>query len=210
MIQHSEASERNKRPILCILTDVLAASRRVLEIGSGTGQHAVYFAAALPHLTWQPSERAEMLGDLRARVAAEGPPNCAEPLELDVGARLWPATVMHGRCDVVFSANTLHILAWSSVERLFDGIGQVLADGGRFCVYGPFRYNGSFTTPSNERFDRALRARDPLSGIRDFEAVNELARQQCLELQADRSMPANNQLLIWNRQAPGMENSNRN
>lgn len=191
----SPACERNRAPILAVLREELSRCRSVLEIGSGTGQHAVYFAAALPQLRWQPTELAEYLPPLRARIAAEAPDNCAAPLALDVQTDAWPVATT----DAVFSANTLHIMAWSAVADLFAGAGRVLGTGGCLCIYGPFRYGGRFTSPSNAAFHRSLRARDPASGIRDFEAVDALAAAQGLVLRADYSMPANNQLLVWSR-----------
>jgi SAM-dependent methyltransferase len=191
----SEACERNKGPILEVLVRELAASRAVLEIGSGTGQHAVHFAHHLPHLDWQPSERAAELGPLAERIALEGPPNLAAAIELDVRAQPWPVA---GR-DAVFSANTLHIMAWEAVEDFFRGVGRVLAAGGVLCVYGPFRYRGAYTSDSNAEFDRFLRRRDPASGMRDFEALERLAGARGLELAADHAMPANNRTLVWRR-----------
>lgn len=193
----SEAAERNKAPILAILSQALARSRRVLEIGSGTGQHAVHFAAHLPHLTWQPTDRAEYLDDLRARIAPEGTPNLQDPLELDVRVLPWQVEPV----DAIFTANTLHIMSWSAVEDLFRGVGAALVAPAVLCIYGPFRYNGKYTSESNAEFDRYLQARDPHSGIRDFVDVNTLSGQQGLHLLADHSMPANNQLLIWHKPA---------
>ncbi len=191
----SPACERNKAAIVAILRDALVDCRHVLEIGSGTGQHAVYFAATLEQLHWQPSDLADYLAPLRARIAAEGPVNCAAPVALDVQSAAWPVA----RTDAVFSANTLHIMSWNAVQDLFAGIGRVLMPRGQLCIYGPFRYAGSFTSPSNAAFDLSLRHRDPASGIRDFEAVVDLAAEQGLELVADHAMPANNQLLVWSR-----------
>lgn len=191
----SAASERNKVPILAVLRDALAGQREVLEVGSGTGQHAVYFAAALPALRWQPTELPENLAGLAARVAAEGTPNCLPPLVLDVRSDNWPG----GRPDAVFTANTLHIMSWSAVQDFLIGAGRVLGPTGLLCIYGPFRYGGRFTTPSNAAFDKSLRDRDPESGIRDVEALAELAAAERLVLTADHAMPANNQLLIWSR-----------
>jgi cyclopropane fatty-acyl-phospholipid synthase-like methyltransferase len=193
----SDAAERNKAPILAILSQAFARSRRVLEIGSGTGQHAVHFAAHLPHLTWQPTDRSEYLEDLRARIAQEGTPNLRPPLDLDVRNLPWQIEPV----DAVFTANTLHIMSWSAVEDLLHGVGAVLAAPAVLCVYGPFRYNGKYTSASNEEFDRYLQGRDPQSGIRDFAAVNTLSSRQGLHLLADHSMPANNQLLIWHKPA---------
>ena len=193
----SEACERNKDPILRILTGVLARCRGVLEIGSGTGQHAVHFATHLPHLRWQPSDRPEYLPGLRERIAHDGPPNLLPPLELDARNLPWPVS----RFDAVFTANTLHIMEWAAVEDLFRGVGAVLDTPGVFCVYGPFRYGGHYTSASNAEFDKYLQARDPLSGIRDFEDVNNLAGEQGLYLLEDHAMPANNQLLVWHKRS---------
>ena len=196
MLPFSEACERNKDPILAILREALAGCADVLEIGSGTGQHAVHFARHLPWLEWQPTDRGEYLGSLAARVRLEGPPNLRQPLELDVLADgPWPA----GEADAVFSANTLHIMSWDAVEAAFRGIGALLRPGGVLAIYGPFRYGGEFTSASNAEFDAFLRARDPDSGIRDAEAVDGLARRNGLVLSDDHAMPANNQLRIWRR-----------
>jgi len=197
MLAFSEACERNKQPILDRLVDELARSSRVLEVGSGTGQHAVHFARNMRHLEWQPSDRADYLYDLAARIAEEGTPNLLAPLELDVLGQ-WPKLAT----DAVYSANTLHIMSWPEVEAFFSGVGQVLAVGGVLVVYGPFRYAGRFTSDSNAAFDRSLRERDPASGIRDIEAVRGLAEAQGFALTADHAMPANNQLVVWVRGRP--------
>jgi SAM-dependent methyltransferase len=193
MLPYSEACDRNKAPILALLREAFADRRRVVEIGAGTGQHAVHFARHLPHLTWQPTDRAEHLVGLEARIAAEGPSNLAAPLELDVLRDPWPAVT----ADAVFSANTLHIMSWPAVEAMFAGLRRVLAADGVIAIYGPFKYGGGYTAASNATFDAMLRERDPESGVRDFEAVNALAAAVGLELQADHAMPANNQLLVW-------------
>jgi SAM-dependent methyltransferase len=195
MLPFSEACERNKGPILAVLRSVFAGCKRVLEIGSGTGQHAVHFARHLPHLEWQPTDRPEFLPGLAARVAAEGTPNLRQPVALEVGEVEWPRLV----ADAVFSANTLHIMSWAEVEAFVWGVGRLLPERGYLAVYGPFRYRGSFTTESNAAFDRALRARDPASGVRDAEAVDALAAAQRLVPVADHAMPANNQLRVWTR-----------
>jgi SAM-dependent methyltransferase len=193
MLPFSDACERNKDPILAVLLEAFADCSRVVEIGAGTGQHAVHFAHHLPQLEWQPTDRAEWLEGLAARVAAEGPPNLIAPVELDVLREPWPPL----RGDAVFSANTLHIMSWPAVEALFAGLRRMLEPGGVLAVYGPFKYRGAFTTRSNADFDAMLRERDPASGVRDFEAVNALAEAAGLTLQADYPMPANNQLLVW-------------
>ncbi len=195
MLPVSEACERNKGPILAVLAGELAAHHSVLEIGSGTGQHAVHFATHLPHLSWQPSEVPAQLPPLIERIRLEAPSNVRTPIALDVRADPWPL----GELDAVFSANSLHIMPWSAVREFFRGTGQLLRAGGVLCVYGPVRYRGEFTSASNAQFDRWLQQRDPQSGIRDFEALNALALEQGLTLRADHTMPANNQILVWRR-----------
>jgi len=192
---YSEASERNGGPILGILRVAFADATRVLEIGSGTGQHAVAFARALPHLVWQASDVAENVPGVRAWREAYPSPNLPEPLTLDVNVDPWPTAAF----DAVYSSNTSHIMSWPEVERMFARIDAALAGGGRLCLYGPFNYGGRFTAPSNERFDASLRARDPRMGLRDVETVDALARRYGFALTADHDMPANNRLLHWTR-----------
>ncbi|MBS0578953.1 MAG: DUF938 domain-containing protein [Proteobacteria bacterium] len=191
----SDACERNKEPILGVLRTAFASCRGVLEVGSGTGQHAVHFAAHLPQLTWQPSEVPPLEGGLLGRVRASGLPNLRAPLPLDVRDEPWPVAGV----DAGFSANTLHIMSWAAVGDFFRGFGALLPPAGILCVYGPFRYGGRHTSPSNEAFDAWLRARDPDSAVRDFEAVTQLALAQGLHLVADHAMPANNRTLVWQR-----------
>ena len=193
----SEACERNKEPIRKILAQALVHTRKVLEIGSGTGQHAVHFAAHFPRLVWQPSDTGEYLTGLRERIRHEGPANLLAPLELDVRALPWKVDTV----DALFTANTLHIMSWLTVRDLFRATGPALTTPAVLCIYGPFRYNGEYTSPSNAEFDRFLQARDPESGIRNFEDVNSLASEQGFTLMADHAMPANNQLLIWQKSA---------
>jgi SAM-dependent methyltransferase len=191
----SEACERNRDPILEVLRGAFAGATRVLEIGSGTGQHAVFFAAALPHLVWQPSDRPEHLAGIAAWRDETSLSNLRAPLALDVDAADWPLP----ECDALFSANTLHIMSWLSVEHFFRGAERVLLPGGVLAVYGPFSYGGQHTAESNARFDAFLRARDPLSGVRDFDAVCALAQRHGLALDDDHALPANNRMLIWRR-----------
>lgn len=197
----SEACERNRGPMLEVLREAFAGATQVLEIGSGTGQHAVHFAAALQHLQWQPSDRPEYLAGIAAWREEAGLPNLREPLALDVDAARWPVET----CDALFSANTLHIMGWPSVENFFRGAGRVLQPGGVLAVYGPFSYGGRHTAPSNAQFDAFLRARDPQSGIRDFEAVNALAAVQGFAFVADHALPANNRVLLWRRTVGGCQ-----
>jgi hypothetical protein len=180
----SEACERNRAPILAVLRRVFQDRKKVLEVGSGTGQHAAYFAPELPHLVWQASDVAENLPGIRQWVS--DPP----PIELDMD-RPWPPI----DADAVFSANTCHIMSWPQVERLFGGIGRLGPEA--VALYGPFNYDGRHTSESNARFDAMLRGRDPASGIRDFEAIVALARRNGLALREDNAMPANNRLLVF-------------
>jgi cyclopropane fatty-acyl-phospholipid synthase-like methyltransferase len=191
----AESCEQNRGPILAVLRDVFADRRRVLEVGSGTGQHAVYFAAELPHLVWQTADVPQHHAGIRLWLAEAALPNVLPPIALDVKETGW----RRGRYDAVFSANTLHIMSWADVEEFFAGVGEVLEAGGVLAVYGPFNYNGAYTSESNARFDAWLKARDPASGIRDFERVDALACAQGLVLQQDIAMPANNRTLVWRK-----------
>lgn len=181
----SEAGERNREPILAVLKKALSRSKSVLEIGSGTGQHAAYFSPELPHLVWQASDRAENLADIRQWVA--------DPVELDVD-KPFPKV----DADAIFTANTCHIMSWPQVERMFAGIGG-MASVKTLCLYGPFNYGGKHTSDSNARFDAMLRGRDPASGIRDAEAISALAGKSGFRLAEDHAMPANNRLLVFRR-----------
>ena len=178
MLPVSDACERNKEPILAVLRVCLAGRTQVLEIGSGTGQHAVHFARHLSHLDWHPTEQLIYLPDLAARVRVEGRANLRPPTVLDVRQAVWPARSV----DAVFTANTLHIMSWAAVGALYRGVAEVLVAGGVLCIYGPFRYDGKYTSDSNREFDAMLRERDPLSGIRDIEALGELAASYGLSL----------------------------
>jgi cyclopropane fatty-acyl-phospholipid synthase-like methyltransferase len=191
----SEACEQNKQPILAVLQQHFVDVHTVLEIGSGTGQHAVFFASQLPHLQWLTSEVAELHSGIRAWLDQARLPNVSQPLELDVNQPDWPVE----RVDAIFSANTVHIIDWPSVQNMFAGIGRVLQTQGVFCLYGPFNYQGGYTSDSNARFDMWLKQRDPRSGIRDFEALNTLAQQHGMTLRTDHAMPANNRTLIWEK-----------
>jgi SAM-dependent methyltransferase len=230
----SPACERNRDPILAVLREQFADRHRVLEIGSGTGQHAAYFAAAMPWLTWQCSDVARNLPAIRAWLDEASLPNTPAPIELDVMHGSWPTREF----DAVFSANTLHIMGWGEVEAFFAAVDRVLgqttkeagrgerfvaenqkppssapchvehaapsptkAEGtaGLLIAYGPFNYRGAYTSDSNREFDVRLKTRDPRSGIRDFEAVDLLARAIGLQLREDIAMPANNRCLVWQR-----------
>jgi cyclopropane fatty-acyl-phospholipid synthase-like methyltransferase len=191
----SQACENNKKPILEILQRVFADRRKVLEIGSGTGQHAVFFAANLPHLHWQTSDLPENHPGIREWLREAQLSNVAEPIVIDADQQPWPVDPV----DAVFTANTFHIMSWPQVERCFQGIAQVLQPDSKLAVYGPFNYGGEFTNDSNRNFDKWLKQRGAHQGIRDFEAVNALAEGIGLRLLEDNAMPANNRLLAWGK-----------
>jgi cyclopropane fatty-acyl-phospholipid synthase-like methyltransferase len=193
----SEACEENKAPIRDVLANYLGGRRSVLEIGSGTGQHAVAFAAAFPSVTWQASDIRQNLPGIRRWIEEAGLANLPGPIELDVTGT-WPKT----RFDAVFSANTAHIMSDAEVEAMLRGIPRVLARDGLFALYGPFNYEGGFTSESNARFHQWLKARDPASGIKDVETLDELARAGGLELVRDHEMPVNNRTLVWRKPRP--------
>jgi len=191
----SQACENNQAPILAVLRAAFADRRHVLEVGSGTGQHGVYFAPRLPHLIWQTSDLAGSHAGIRAWHATHPAHNLRAPLLLDLESSGWP----DGGFDAVFSANTAHIVAWPLVEQLFTLAGAHLPAGGALALYGPFNYGGRFTSDSNRSFDEWLRQRDPRSGIRHFEDIVALARAHGLALEMDHAMPANNRLLVFRR-----------
>lgn len=194
----SQPSENNKQVILQILRRHLSEGDSVLEIGGGTGQHAVYFAEQFPALHWQSSDIPSNVDCLSLRIDAAQLPNLPSAIQLDVNQAHWE----HPACNVIFSANSLHIMSADSVENFFAGTGRVLEEEGLLLIYGPFKYGGEFTTESNARFDLWLKDRDPCSGVRDFEWVNQLAESAGLEHMEDNPMPANNQLLVWRRTKP--------
>jgi SAM-dependent methyltransferase len=189
----SQSSENNKDYILNVLKEAFQDTNSVLEIGSGTGQHAVHFARNLPHLNWQPSDIEINLPGIGLWLYEAELPNIKEPVLLDVNKLPWEVAKFEG----LFTANTLHIIAKAEIENFFQGIAQVLKDRGTLCIYGPFNYDGKYTSPSNERFDGWLYRQNPKSAIRDFEWVNSLAENVGLVLTQDHEMPANNRLLEW-------------
>ncbi len=200
--QHSPSAERNREPILAVLREVLPASGRVLEIASGTGQHAICFARALPGLDWQPSD---LDADARASIAAwtahEGLANVRAPLALDVHQPDW-GTVLPDAfepLDAVVCINMIHISPWSASEALFAGAGRRLVEGGVLYLYGPYKRSGAHTAPSNEAFDQQLRSRDPSWGVRDMEAVVALGVSAGLVCGEPVAMPANNFSLVFRK-----------
>ena len=189
----AESSEQNKDVILEVLTQVFEEPGQVLEIGSGTGQHAVYFSEKLPHLHWQPSDVADNLPGIRMWLEESDCDNLADCTEIDLQKHEFPQQAY----DYVFTANTVHIVSWPLVQAMFAGVGQALKPGGRFVIYGPFNYEGKFTSESNARFDQWLKQRDPASGIRHFEELVKLAEGNEMVLLRDFEMPVNNRVLVW-------------
>ncbi len=194
---YSAACERNRDPILNVLRTHFADRHSVLEIGSGSGQHAVHFAAALPLLIWQTSDRAQNLPGIRARLHDAALPNTPAPLTLDVNEGPWPTTCF----DAIFSANTLHIMAWSEVQQLFAHLPTLTSADAKLVIYGPFNLRGRYTSDSNAAFDQSLQATDLRMGIRDAEAVDALAGHAGFTLLTDIAMPANNLCRVWQRHA---------
>ena len=191
----SQACENNKAPILALLQQAFANCTKVLEVGSGTGQHAVHFAAGLPLLNWQASDQALYLPELTERLRRAALANLPPPLPLDIRCDAAPATLHDG----LFTANTLHIMPWQVVELLFSRLNEFVTTGAALCIYGPFNYGGQFTSSSNQAFDNSLKNRDSLMGIRDIEAVVSLAQSVGFYLHQDHAMPANNRLLQFYR-----------
>ncbi len=192
----AEACLRNQEPIAATLEQLLRQPAMVLELGSGTGQHAVYVARRLPYLTWQPTELSEALPGIRAWLADENLTNVLPPLALDVRAGEWPVA---GPYDVVFTANTLHFVGWSVVAALFAGVEKVLRPGGLFCAYGPFNEDQRYTSEGNRQLDLWLKSRDPDSGIKDRQDVTARAAGHGLVFEQDMAMPANNRMLVFRR-----------
>ena len=196
MKPYSESCDQNREPILRVIRPLLADCASVLEIGSGTGQHAVYFAARLPHLVWHTSDCIEYHAGINQWLHEAGLENTRDPIELNVSSSAWPQQEF----DAVFSANTTHIMHWPDVEAMFTGVGTALSSGGRFLLYGPVNYAQKYTSVSNARFDDYLKSRDPNSGIRNFEDLARLAEKASMVLKCDYEMPANNRILYWEKQ----------
>jgi cyclopropane fatty-acyl-phospholipid synthase-like methyltransferase len=188
----SESCEQNKAVIFEAIQPYLLDGIEVLEIGSGTGQHAIHFAAMAPGITWQASDLAENMPAINAWISDSLLSNLPEPLELDVNSQWMDKTY-----DLMFSANTFHIMNQDQVEQFLLRCTACLTAKGHLIVYGPFNYQGSYTSPSNEHFDGWLKTRDPQSGIKHFEWVDAIARESNLRLVNDIAMPSNNRILIW-------------
>ncbi len=191
----SQASENNKIAILEVFSRHFGDKDTVLELAGGTGQHAVFFAGLFTYLNWQASDISSNVATLNRRIEKAELENLPPAVALSVDDKPWDCGVF----DAVFTANSLHIMSVGSVENLFSEVGKHINPRGLLCVYGPFKYAGDFTTESNGSFDLWLKQRDPASGIRDFEWVNSLAHSAGLKLLEDNAMPANNQLLVWQK-----------
>ena len=192
---YAESCDQNRDVILSIIYPLLQDSVSVLEIGSGTGQHAVYFSKKLPHLTWNTSDCSEYIDGINLWLSEARFENLPQPIELDVMQKKWPEIMF----DTVFTANTCHIMSQQSVDVMFKNAGKKLPKKGQFIIYGPFNYNQQYTSVSNEEFDRWLKSRDSESGIKNFEDLNKLADQVGLQLIGDYEMPANNRILHWRK-----------
>ncbi len=191
----SESCVQNQAEIYAVLESLLIENKHVLEIGSGTGQHAVYFAERLPHLIWQTSDQEQYHQGIKLWLNEAGLDNTRDPIKLDVSNDTWPEISI----DAVFSANAVHIMAWDNVVDYFKYSAELLHKNGLFILYGPFNYGGKYTSQSNANFDDWLKARDPKSGIRDFEALDDMANKKNMMLKHDIEMPANNRILCWEK-----------
>jgi cyclopropane fatty-acyl-phospholipid synthase-like methyltransferase len=192
-LPYSQACENNKLPLLNVFQRYLVDKRSLLEIGGGTGQHAVFFTDQFPDLYWQASDVPANIASLNQRLSMAQRATLPLAIQLNVDDPDWNCE----KFDVIFTANSLHIMSAASVEQFFTGVRGHLKDRGLLLVYGPFKYNGEYTTESNAEFDRWLKNRDANSGVRDFEWINQLAQQAGLKLLEDIAMPANNQVLVW-------------
>lgn len=196
MKRHAPATGRNRGPILEVIRPLLAEGALVLEVASGTGEHAAYLAGALPGVTWQPTDLdADNLASIEAWRVEAGLPNLRAPLLLDAAAASWPLA----RADVVVCINMIHIAPWSACEGLVRGAARVLPDGGALFLYGPYRIGGDLPAPSNVAFDASLRARDPAWGVRELDQVTALASSEGLLREAVVAMPANNHSVVFRR-----------
>ena len=188
---YSESCDQNKEVILSVISPLFSSLSNVLEIGSGTGQHAIYFAEKMPHLRWHTSDCLSYLNGINMWLADTGLTNVMPPIELNVSRSQWPQLGV----DAVFTANSIHIMHQQDVVNLINGVGKLLKLGGSFVIYGPFNYNGLYTSKSNENFDRWLKQRDAFSGINNFEEIESLAKSNNMQLVTDYEMPANNRIL---------------
>ncbi|MEB8433607.1 DUF938 domain-containing protein [Cocleimonas sp. KMM 6892] len=191
----SESCVQNQQVILDVLKPLLKDKKHLLEIGSGTGQHAVFLARQMSHLIWQTSDQSIYHGGIKAWLDEAGLDNTRDPLSLDVSADEWPEETY----DVIFSANAVHIMSWENVVDYFNHASPLLESNGYFILYGPFNYEGKYTSESNANFDQWLKNNDPKSCIKDFEKLNKLAEENNMSIVDDIAMPANNRILVWQK-----------
>jgi len=192
---YADSCDQNRGPILAVISPLFSSLTNILEVGSGTGQHAVYFAEQMPHITWHTSDCRPYLDGIKMWLADAGLPNVIPPIELDVSVSTWPVMSV----DAIFTANSVHIMHQHDVDNLIEGAGRLLQQGGSLVVYGPFNYSNRYTSESNARFDQWLKARDPESGIKNFEDIQSLANKNGMHLVEDYEMPANNRILHFVR-----------
>ena len=192
---YAESCDQNRGPILAVIKPLLENCSSVLEVGSGTGQHAIYFGEQMPHLQWHTSDRQQNHEGINMWLDEAALDNVHRPIELDVQRSEWPTLEI----DAIFSTNTTHIMHWPDVEAFFAGAGKLLPSGGILLIYGPFSFSGVHTSDSNAKFNEWLWARDPLSGVRDFDDLNRLAIEAGLEFRHDYEMPVNNRILFWQK-----------
>ncbi len=192
---YAESCDQNREPILEVIQSLLKNKKNVLEVGSGTGQHAVYFAEKMPHLVWQTSDQESYHQGIKLWLDEADLDNTPPPISLNVSTNAWPDVVY----DAIFSANAVHIMAWGNVVDFFANAPKQLTTGGLFILYGPFNYNQQYTSESNAHFDIWLKQRDPQSAIRDFEALDKLANNAGMKIKEDYALPANNRILMWEK-----------
>jgi len=195
MKPYSESCDQNRDPILEVISPLFKNKKSILEIGSGTGQHAVYFAEKMPHLTWHTSDQIEYHKGIQEWLTEASLSNTPPPIKLNVSEDTWPNI----KVDAIFSANAVHIMSWENVVDFFENATNLLPSDGILVLYGPFNYNSQYTSESNERFDTWLKQRDPNSGIRDFEALDSLAQKGGMKINDDVEMPANNRVISWKK-----------
>ncbi|GAA0397217.1 class I SAM-dependent methyltransferase [Cocleimonas flava] len=191
----SESCVQNQQVILDVLKPLLKDKKHLLEIGSGTGQHAVFLAGQMPHLIWQTSDQSIYHGGIKAWLDEAGLDNTRDPLSINVSADEWPEE----NYDVIFSANAVHIMSWENVVDYFNHACPLLESNGYFILYGPFNYEEKYTSESNANFDQWLKNNDPKSCIKDFEKLNKLAEENNMSIVDDIAMPANNRILVWQK-----------
>jgi len=196
--RHAAAAERNREPILSALREILGEAARVLEVGSGTGQHAAFFTERMPGWTWQPTDpEPASLGSIEAYRREAAAANFLPPVKLDASGASFPGASY----DAVFSANVIHIAPWSVALGILEGAASVLAGSGVLVLYGPFRFSGTFTAESNAAFDARLRGEDPSWGVRDVDDLTLEAMARGFERPRAMPMPVNNHLLVFRRRA---------